>query len=207
MISNKFKNNSAGITLVEVLVSIALFTVIMLAVTVFQRDTIMFQATISNSLGGSNDARTILKVMGHELRSMSASNNGSYPIVSASTSTVTFFSDVDDDGLKEQIRYFISNNMIKRGSIKPTGPTFIYLPANETFSTLAINVKNSDSSPLFEYYDNSYDGTSAPLPQPLVLNDVRLIRINILIEADPNRSPQPLLYTSQITLRNLKDNL
>ena len=66
---------------------------------------------------------------------------------------------------------------------------------------------NSTSTPLFQYYSNTYDGTTAPLPQPVSVTAVSLVQISLLVDVDIRRLPLPVMYTSDATLRNLKDNL
>lgn len=189
------------------IVVIAIFGIIAVAITSFQRDVIMNNKYSSDSLTSAQDARNIVRVMIKDLKTASPANDGSFAIVQAATNTLTFYSDTDGDGLKEKIRYFIATTTLKKGSIKPSGTPYTYNPANEIMSYLAYNVKNSTSSPLFEYYDGSYTGTSTPLTQPVTVTNIHLVKINLMIDADPNRSPAIRTYTSQVNLRNLKDNL
>ena len=148
-----------------------------------------------------------MRTMVKELRPAKSGSDGSYPIVQAATSSITFFSDIDADGLQERVRYYLIATILKKGIIKSTGSPPSYIPSQETFITLASNIKNATSSALFEYFDNTYAGTSSPLSQPVNIPNVRLVKINLLIDADPDRSPIPRLYTSEVMLRNLKDNL
>lgn len=201
------KNNfEEGMTLIEVLLVIAIFVMIVTIVSRFQSDIIVYNKYSSDVISSAQDARTILRNIVQELRSAKTGNNGSYPIAQAATSTIVFFSDTDADGLQEQIRYFISSGTLKKGVVKATGSPLAYDGA-ETLSTLAYNIKNGTTTNLFEYFNSSYNGTSSPLSQPVSVNAVRLVRVNLMIDADPRRSPIPRLYTSDATLRNLKDNL
>lgn len=196
-----------GMTLIEVLVAVAIFVMITLAVASFQSNVTIFNSYGRDSISSAQDARVILRTIVQELRPAKPGNNGAYPVAQAATSSITFFSDIDVDGLQEQVRYFISGTDLKKGVIKPTGSPLAYNSNQETFSTLAYNIKNGTSTALFEYFDSSYNGTSSPLSQPVSVNAVRLVRINLMIDADPRRSPIPRLYTSDATFRNLKDNL
>ncbi len=198
---------SRGFTLIEILVVIGILGVILVAISQFQVNIFQYNKYSSDSLQSSQDAQSILRVIVKELRSSKPGNNGAYPLLQAATSSITFYSDTDADGLQEQIRYFLATTTLKKGTIKPTGSPLAYVSANEKFSFLAYNIKNATSSSLFEYYDNTYAGTSSPLSQPVNVANVRLVKINLLIDADPNRSPLPRLYTSQAMLRNIKDNL
>lgn len=204
MTSNNYKK---AFTLIEVLVSIAIFSIIIIAVSRFQGDVLTYNKYASDVISSAQDARVILRTMVQELRSAKTSNNGSYPITQTATSTLIFFSDSDHDALQERIRYFVSGTELKKGVIKPSGSPLEYDTDDEKISTLAYNIKNGTTTALFEYFDSSYNGTSSPLVQPVIVHEVRLVRINLLIDADPRRSPIPRLYVSEATLRNLKDNL
>jgi prepilin-type N-terminal cleavage/methylation domain-containing protein len=202
-----YKNNTKGFSLAEIVVVIGILGIIMVAVSGFQRDTFVNTKFAMDSLSTTQDSRNILRMMVRELRTSSSGNDGSYPLISAATSTISFYSDVDADGLKDKVRYYIATTTLKKGLIKPTGSPLTYVAANEVFSTLAYNLKNSTSTPLFEYYDNAYAGTSSPLTQPVNISNVRLVKINLIVDVDPNKSPTVRTYTSQVNLRNLKDNL
>ncbi len=202
----KSQYNTEGFTLVETLIAVAVFIMIIYTVASLQTNILTYDKYASDVISSAQDARTILRNIVQELRSSKTGSNGSYPIAQAATSTVIFFSDIDVDGLQDQIRYFISGTDLKKGVIKPTGSPLGY-DGSETITTLAYNIKNGTSTALFEYFDSSYNGTSSPLSQPVSVNAIRLVRVNLLIDADPRRSPIPRLYTSDATLRNLKDNL
>lgn len=202
-----FYEKTRGFTITEILVVIAILGFITLAVSNYQVKIIEYSTSARDSLQSAQDARSILRVMVQELRSAQPGNNGAYPVIQAATSSITFFTDIDDDGLREQIRYFVSTTTLKKGVIVPSGSPLTYNPAQEKISYLAYNIKNGSSTPMFEYFDNTYAGTSSPLTQPVTVSNVRLVKITLLIDADPNRSPVARSYTSEAMLRNLKDNL
>lgn len=202
--SNK---TNKGFTLAEIVVVVGILGIIMIAISSFQVSILKNNKYAQDSLSSAQDAKVILRTMIKELRTTSRSNNGSYPINQASTSTISFFSDIDGNNVKEQVRYFLTGNILKKGVVIPTGSPLTYNQASEIISTLAYNVKNTATSSLFEYYNSTYSGTSSPLTQPVNVTDVRLVKINLIIDADPTRSPVSRVYTSQVNLRNLKDNL
>jgi hypothetical protein len=140
------------------------------------------------------------------IRSASLSSLGSYAIAAASSTSFTYYSDIDHDNLKEKIRYFLSGDIIKEGIIKPSGSPLIYNSANEKIYNLIHDVANG-SNPVFSYYDKNYNGATAPLPAQINIPDIRLIKINILIDANPLRAPGAVNFTTQVSIRNLKDNL
>jgi hypothetical protein len=125
----------------------------------------------------------------------------------ASSTALTFYSDLDGNGVKEQVRYFMSGKSLKKGVIVPTGSPLVYNSGNEVVNTLVSDVVSSSTLPMFQYYSSAYDGTTSALVQPVTASSVRLIKINVIIDRDPGRAPSQIVTTSQVTLRNLKDNL
>jgi prepilin-type N-terminal cleavage/methylation domain-containing protein len=198
--------NNRGFNLVEIVVVVAITSVIFLAVFNFGQGIFSFNSNAQANLSAQSDARRVLKNIVKELRSTSPSSLGSYPISLAGTSALTFFVNLDGDIYKEQVRYFLQGKELKRGVIKPSGSPLIYNPANEQVSILVRDINNG-VTPIFEYFDSNYTGTSTPLIQPVQITKVRLIRITLKIEKDPNKSPGPIIVESQVFLRNLKDNL
>lgn len=196
-----------GFTLVETVVSIWIVLLIGLAIANFGRDIFSYNSSLQNSLTVQLDARKVLRTLIAELRSSSSSSLGSYPIDTAGTSTLIFYSNPDTDNLKERLRYFLQGNTLVRGVIQPTGNPLVYDTNTETFETIIRDIINGTSTPIFTYYDENYTGTSSPLTQPVNISSIRMVKITVIVDRDPNRSPTPITITTQGTLRNLKDNL
>ncbi len=200
-------SKTKGFTLVETAISIWIILLIGLAIANFGRDIFSYNSTLQSNLTAQLDARKVLRTLIAELRSSSQSSLGSYPIDTAGTSTLIFYSNPDADNLKERVRYFLQNNTLMRGVIKPTGTTLVYNTNTEVFDTVIRDIINGTSTPIFTYYDENYTGTSSPLSQPVNIGSIRMVKIMVIVDRDPNRSPTPITVTAQGTLRNLKDNL
>jgi Tfp pilus assembly protein PilV len=198
---------SRGMTLVEVLIALAVFISIMIAVVAFEANVFSYQGSISNSFQSSQTAQVILKTILTEIREISPAANGSYPLVNAGSTTISFFSDTDNTGSIEQVTYSLVGTTLYRATIQPTGSPAVYNVASQSTSTLMVNVRNGTTTPLFQYYDTNYSGTSTPLTQPVTTTNVRLVKVNITLDIDPNRSPHPVTYSVQAGLRNVKTNL
>ncbi len=196
-----------GFTLVELLTSIAIMVSILVAVSAFQYNVLNFNRSGTVALNNTQEAQALMKIVARELRSMEPSASGAYPIANAATNTITFFSDPDGDAVKDQIRYYITGTSLYRGLTRPTGSPLSYNLANETTKIIATGIRNSASTPMFEYFVSSYAGTSTPLTYPLNIPLIRLVRVNLSIDTDPNKSPIIRTFTTQAALRNLKDNL
>ncbi len=194
-------------TLVETLIALGIFAVVIVAVSAFQISLFNNQRVVSGSLQTAQDAQIILRTMLTELRSAAPGMNGAYPIASAATSSLIFFSDTNGDGQTEQIGYKLSSTTILRTTIPPTGSPASYLVSNTSTTTLLRNVRNSTSTAIFQYYDQNYTGTSSPMTIPVNIANVRLIQIGLTLDINPLLSPLPRTYTVQVGLRNLKTNL
>lgn len=202
---NIYKNKMrSGFTIIETLFGVSIFVLIVILLTLFSRNVWVYNSFISGGLVETDAGRQVLKTLTSEIRTASNAETGAYVIAVASPSSFTFYSDIDDDGLKERVRYFLSGTSFQKGVIKPTGTPLTYNIANETISTIIDQLTNSI---LFEYYDRNYDGSGSPLPSPLSIPDIRLVKITIVIDKDPSRPPSAMTFSTQVSIRNLKDNL
>ena len=199
-------NSKSGFFVIEVLVGIFIILLIGLAVYSFQKDIFSLNRTISGSLAAQDETRRALKSMSAEIRTASPSSLGAYALSQIATSSFTFYSNIDGDSFKERVRYFTDGSTLKKGVIKPSGTPLTYNPANEVISELTHDVANTVTS-IFSYYDANYDGTIQPLAEPIDIAAVRLVKITIVIDKDPQAPPEPIVLTTQISMRNLKDNL
>jgi hypothetical protein len=195
-----------GFALAELLVSVGIIVLIVLAIGNFNADIFFLNSVVDSSLKAQLDARRVLRTIIAELRSVSPSSLGAYPITTSATNTLIFYSNIDSDQNKERLRYFQQGSELKRGVLEPTGSPLVYNPVNEQVETL-IHDLISTTTPIFDYFTQNYTGTSSPLTPPVDPLLVRLIRVTFTIDEDPNRPPSAITVTSQGTLRNLKDNL
>jgi len=205
----KIRNQSfkRGALLIEVLVALAIFGVVLIALGAFQVNVFSYKNSISETLQTSQNAQTILKTMLVELREMAPGANGAYPIAAAGSTTLSFFSDYDNDGLTEKITYTLMGTIMYRATIEPTGNPVVYSLANQATSTIFIGIANGNTLPVFQYFDANYTGTSSPLALPVSITKIKLIRVNEKMDISPDKAPVPVIYTVQAGLRNLKDNL
>ncbi|HBD24659.1 MAG: hypothetical protein A2566_02955 [Candidatus Zambryskibacteria bacterium RIFOXYD1_FULL_40_13] len=196
-----------GFTISELLISIFILSVLTLGVSTFQRDVFSLNFALQNGLSAQMSARRVVKTMVAELRETGPSALGAYPIASASSTSITFYSDVNNDGLRDRVRYYVSGTNVKRGIIAPSGNPLTYNSANEKISNVISDFIASSTRPLFEYYPADYAGSTAPLTYPVNIQSVRLVKVTAIIDKNPGRSPAQIVVTSQVNLRNLKDNL
>jgi len=200
------KNNYQGFTILEALVAMAgMLLLVEGAVSLFlfsnySRDVIWEQ------LSTQNEGRKIVHDFTNEIRKTNYSSLGAYPIESAATSSIIFYTNLDTDNYREKVRYFLSGQILKKGVIKPSGNPLVYNPASETVLDIVHDIANG-SDPIFTYYSEGFSfATGTPMVSPINVTDIRLIKINLLLEQDPNNSPVPFSIESKAEVRNLKTN-
>ena len=193
--------NQRGFTLIEVVIVVGITAVVGLAlssmITYFYRtnDYILQEGTAVQS------ARMGLGIAVQNLREASYGDDGSYPIGSAGTSTVTFYADVNGGTGVQKILYYLKGQTLYRGVTTSAGnpPSYAGQPTSTT--TVATYIQNTGALPIFQYYD----GTGTLLTYPINLSAVTTITTTLKIDVDPNRSPSPYTLIGRATLRNLND--
>jgi len=192
----KTKYNT-GFTLVEILVA----TSIMLLVMTLGQSFIMqgFKSTTFNTeqeeaiRTGRNAMNTITK----EIRGANSSEQGDYPLLQVEEQDIVFYSDVDNDDLMEKIRYFRQDDTLIKTITEP-GALYDY-NENPSTSTLSLYLNNQEE-PIFSYFNSNNIATD-------VINDIRLININLRINVTPWRAPNDYYLETDVSFRNLKSNL
>lgn len=189
----------AGISLIETVVWISVFTSAMLALTT---SVIYFYRTSNYTIqqaGATASAQRGMDLMIRTAREASYASNGAYPIVSLAGNDLRFYADIDDDVGIEQVHYYLSGTSLLRGVIEPSGDPAVYTGA-ETVSVVSQDVRNiAQSTLLFTYYDEN--GTL--MTDYAEIGDVRYVSATLLVDVDPNKTPTPLSLSSSAALRNL----
>ncbi len=188
-----------GFTLAEVLVVIAILSMVSIAlstaiVQTYKGNAYVFEAasSVDNARRGIGDA---LKY----LREATQGEDGSYPIATAATSSITFYADVDDDFPVERVRVYLLSGTLYRGVTNVSGSPPSYTGQPEVIETVVGYVRNDASSPLFTYYDSN----GALLASPVNVADVAFITMDIRVDLNPTRAPNVYTLTGSASLRNL----
>lgn len=194
-----------GLTLVEVLVSIGIFTLIIGAMTTIFLSSLKSNKIVWEQLETQNEGRFVTQTIARELREAAVSSIGGYPLAEASSTEIIFYANIDDDVYRERVRYFLTGTTLRKGVIKPSGSPLVYSSASEVFTDMAHDVANG-ADPIFSYYDENFTGSENPLAQPVNVTSVRSVRIALEMEEDPHASPVPFHIETKVEIRNLKSN-
>lgn len=91
-------------------------------------------------------------------------------------------------------------NEFKKGVIEPVGSPPTYPADQETIQNLSYYVRNAP--PIFEYFDAQNEKITI---YPARLKDTKLMKVYLIINANPDRPPEDFELESFIELRNLKE--
>lgn len=205
MACSKYK----AMTLVEVLVAIAIMLIAMEGFTLlFVKSWSANKFILEEGLASAAASRATNKII-TQLRSVRQADNGDFPVESGSDFDLKVYIDIDDDGVTERVHYFLdlATDQLKVGVTNPVGTTPITYPeSDDTVSILTNYVVNENANPVFYYYNKNYPGDTVnnPLAIPINIEDVRLIRVHLMVNIDPIRAPNNINIESFADLRNLK---
>ncbi|OGY98229.1 MAG: hypothetical protein A2855_02925 [Candidatus Liptonbacteria bacterium RIFCSPHIGHO2_01_FULL_57_28] len=195
-----------GFSLFEVLIVTGLFALVLLAVVSLRGNLDILENIIDQRLQSRSDLAQTLQIFVTELRSAGPSSVGGYPIESAASSSLIFFSDIDKDGMFERVRYSMASGTIVKGVVEPTGNPLVYVTSTEATTTVVNYVVPKAAVPMFSYYDANYTGGEDAMTSPVSVADVRIVKISIYADVDPEHSPQPVFFTNTVNIRNLRSN-
>lgn len=144
------------------------------------------------------------------IREVRQAEDGSYPVISADDNDLIFYSDYDRDGYSERIHIYKSSSNIIMGIREPNLSSFppTYASGDGEVKTLATSVVNDAATPIFAYYDSDYpeDSVNNPIVTPANVPNIRLVRVTLHMNIDPNRPPDNVTIQSFAEMRNLNDH-
>lgn len=202
------KQNKSGFTLIEVTISAVLMVVLGTGLLGLQYVLGKTQLTAFSSYISSDEANVIVETISRELRTARAGDNGSFLIVSGAGDSLTFYSDVDFDGATEKVQYVRSGNTMTRNVWEPTGYPVTYPESTKKTKILSSNIRNL-TVPVFSYYNGSWPTvtTGNPLPTPVDLLSVKLIKIYLRTNEKANAANTDFTADSYASIRMAKTNL
>lgn len=192
---------SSGFTLLEILVSVSILVGLISSTGLLWKYLSETELSFFQNLGVQQEvARTFQEIV-LEGRSIGSSSAGSYPIAAVASTSLTFYSDIDADGLYEQVRYFLENGILKKGILKPSGNPLVYNPANETISE-AVHDIAPDFTGIFSYYTSNIIEDATPLSYPINISDIRMIKMELKIK--PENKNSAFWFNVYVTPRNIR---
>ena len=197
-----------GFTLLEAVMTIFISTFLMAAVTTLFINLFKTSRQQSIVIDTVDQARKVVFNFASELRAATIGNEGAYPLNLASTTEIIVYTASGAQGQNiNRVRYFLNNSVLYKGIVIPSGNPLTYNIGTEKITVVQRGVANGNT-PLFYYYDGNYGGTTTPLAQPVNINQVRFVKINmVLLKQEVRNSASTYTITAGGAIRNLKSNL
>lgn len=142
----------------------------------------------------------------NEIRKSRQADNGDYPIESGDDFDLKVYADSDGDGDTERIHYYLTNGFLYRGVTNPVaGLPITYPSSDDSTAVIASSIANTASDPIFYYYNDDFpsDTVNNPLATPIVVSGVRMIKVHLIVNIDPNNAPDSTNIEAFAELRNL----
>ena len=199
---------SRGYTFIEMMVVIFVYGLIMTAAAYLLHYVYLNAGQQPQTYMSIDSVRSVTSTFTSELRDAAYGSDGSYPLNQASTTQIIFFTPYGYGTTTARIRYYLASTTLYKGVTLPTGNPVTYNTSNEAIRPVMYNVKNGTSS-IFLYYSGTFAGTTSPLTQPVNVNQVTFVQMNLYAPLnDLSKATTTIfLMTTGSAIRNLKTNL
>lgn len=161
-----------------------------------------------------NQALKTSLIIERELRGARAPEGMDFQsIEEANAQSIVFYAGITQeptDDRQEKVQYLFHGNQILRGiaywnsgsqSYNPLPDLNNYVEGMAGANVICQYVVNG-ATPLFYYYDQDYTGGQSPMAYPINIGAVKIIKVHLEIDANPNRPPEPYVQDTTIELRN-----
>lgn len=200
-----YKQGQKGLTLVETIISVSLFSLLMIVV---MSSVATLYRTNSYTMAQSYEifnARRGVQQFVRDVRETSYADDGTFPLVRKENHLIGFYSDIDRDDSVEYVEYELATTTTFTKRIyNATGtPPQYNTTIPDTTIIISDNVHNlNNATSTFFYYDaagNLVDTNSS-------VTDVRYVKMQIIVNIDPNRNPGEFMLEGSAALRNIVNN-
>jgi prepilin-type N-terminal cleavage/methylation domain-containing protein len=194
-----------GMTLVEMIIAIGIYTVLMLAITSSTTTFYRYNAYALEQANEVDNARRGVTQWNRDVKEMTTAEDGTWPMAISGEHRLGYYSDTDRDDSVEYVEYILASTTLRKFTYNPTGSPATYdltTPDSEEILSEYVQNRNQATSTFF-YYDNN--GVQLASTSPII--NIRYIQMQIIVNIDPDRNPGEFMLRSSLAPRNLKDNL
>ena len=201
MIYNR-NNLARGMTLTEVLIVVALSTMLMMGIMAVITQFYQLNDHLIAQRQAIAEAEHSMNQLVSNIRAMSFAFDGTYPLQERSTSSIAFFVDMNGNRVPDLVRYELRGDELEKDVYIATGsPPVIDIVTPDYTRLVAHSVQNHMLAvPLFLYTDHG----GVPVLEDGSITSISYIELNLLVNVDPNRISQPTELYSSATPRNLQ---
>lgn len=202
-------NKKQGMTLVELLMAMAIFTLGIAGFMLLGIKSWKINASVLEAGTATGKATRALNATVKSLREIRQADNGSYPVKEVGSNSLTVYLNDDNDDAIERVHYYYeaSTQTFKKGITQPSTSPVSYPNGDQETKIVANYVVNTSSQPVFEYYDKNYpiDTVNNPMASP-VPAEVKLVKVRLWINIKPLTAPDNVNLESFAEFRNLNEN-
>lgn len=205
MIMSK-NTNVAGMTLVEMVVLIGIYTILMLAITSSITNLYKTNSYAFAQAQEVDSARRGMTEWYRDVKEMTTAEDGTFPVAVIEEHRFGYYSDTDQDDAVEYVEYVLSDTTLTKNTYQATGVPATYDLAGSPDSTQILSeyVQNiNQSTTTFMYYDEV--GIQLNAGSPII--NVKYVIAQLIVNIDPVHSPGEFILKTSAAPRNLKDNL
>jgi prepilin-type N-terminal cleavage/methylation domain-containing protein len=197
-----------GFSLIEVLVTLSVFIVLIFGASIMLNNIFVNSNQRLLSMNNIDQARMAMATFTNEIRNATTGSDGSYPINQANDSQIVFYSNFKSGNAAiKRIRYYVSGDILYKGVVWPTGSPLTYNLSSELVNPVVAGITNG-GVPAFFYYNGDYDGNGNALSQPININQVRFIKINLMVlKQTVPKDTSAFSIVAGAAIRSVKDNL
>lgn len=188
-----------GLTFIESIVWITVFTMSMLAIVSTLLSYYRTNRYILEQATATASAQRSLDKIVRTIREGAYSSQGAFPISSISQDDFVFYADIDADSQIERVHYYLSGTDLIQGILEPTGNPPDYV-GTETANVIADYVRNSSQGiSTFRYYDE----IGSEITNYSNWTSVRFVTVNVAINVNTEVLPSQFTMSSSAAIRNL----
>jgi len=195
----------SGMTLLEMMIAISIYTVLMLAITTSITTLYQYNAYALEQSQEVDNARRGVTQWNRDVKEMTTGEDGNWPISVITEHRLGYYSDTDQDDSVEYVEYVLVDTTLRKFIYNPIGSPATYNKTTpDSVEVLSEHVQNiGQATSTFFYFDNA--GNQLTSASPII--DVRYIQMQLIVNIDPVRNPGEFMLRSSLAPRNLKDNL
>ncbi len=197
---------SKGFTIIELLITLVIFS-FLIFITVATLHTVMFGSSQQFlAIDNVDRARLTTSRFVNEIRNAMVGVDGSYQLTTAADNQIIFYTKTTHSLTVNRVNYYLLGTNLWRGVVVPTGTPQTYNLANEVKIIVQTDVVGQ--TPIFTYYDGNYNGSTAALSQPVNVNSVKFVKMNLgVLHQAQKQSNETFFISVGGSIRNLKTNL
>ena len=196
------QKNTKGFTLVELVLCIAISTLIILTVSQFFVAANSQSTQLESTLDTEFAARRFVTEITEEIQRMAPGAAGEAALTTASENALQFYSTHKHHEFPAKVQYQLNNEVLLKTITPYDQNTNSYNVAGAVETVLFTTINNEQAqTALFSFYSPGQSVyTDNPLEEPVDIAQISLITVTLIVEPKYMQNPTPKTYESFVQL-------